>query len=205
MTGEYQQAQSGAASISTPQAVPVPFGTYRLSPVRERLRRAGDQLPVNWVGRKLNSVFRDLCILGRAAPYDVEVFQGEYARLHPTDNRCEKRTLCGTQFWDREERTYLRQMIADVAGDTEFVFVDAGANVGLYTLYTRSVARCHTVSAVATVAAALIMLIHYTAPICSICPLLSPPQHNEARLGGEFTSHQRLSGLARERSQRTQC
>ena len=141
MTGEYQQAQSGAASTTTPQAVPVPFGAYRLSPVRERLRRAGDQLPVNWVGRKLNSVFRDLCILGRAAPYDVEVFQGEYARLHPTDNRCEKRTLCGTQFWDREERTYLRQMIADVAGDTEFVFVDAGANVGLYTLYTRSVAR----------------------------------------------------------------
>jgi len=141
MTGDYQQAQSGAASTTTPQAVPVSFGTYRLSPVRERLRVAGNRLPANWVGRKLNSVFRDLCILGRAAPYDVEVFPDEYARLHPADNRCEKRTLCGTQFWDREERTYLQQMIADTAGDTEFVFVDAGANVGLYTLYTRSVAR----------------------------------------------------------------
>lgn len=141
MTGDFQQAQSDATSISAPQAVSAPFGTYRLSPVRERLRRAGNRLPVNWIGRKLNSVFRDLCILGRAAPYDVEVFQGEFARLHPTDNRCEKRALCGTQYWDRAERTYLQQMIAGTPGDTEFVFVDAGANVGLYTLFTRSIAQ----------------------------------------------------------------
>ncbi|PCI86451.1 MAG: hypothetical protein COB24_09820 [Hyphomicrobiales bacterium] len=30
-------------------------------------------------------------------------------------------------------------------------------------------------------------------------------KHNVVRLGGEFASNQRLSGLARERSERTQC
>ena len=34
---------------------------------------------------------------------------------------------------------------------------------------------------------------------------LSPPQRNVVDWGGEFTPDQRLSGLARERSERTQC
>jgi len=118
-----------------------PFGTYRLPAAMERLRAATTSLPQNWIGRRLSSAVRRLCILVRAGPFDVEVFPAEFARLHPRDNRCEKRALCGVQFWDYDERHFLRDMITHTKEGHRFVFIDAGANVGLYSLFARSVAR----------------------------------------------------------------
>ncbi|MEM9199339.1 MAG: FkbM family methyltransferase, partial [Pseudomonadota bacterium] len=69
-------------------------------------------------------------------PFDVALFGTQRARLHPHDNRCEKRVFAGAHLWDGAERRHLDAMIA--AGSGPFVFVDAGANVGLYTLSVRA-------------------------------------------------------------------
>ena len=139
MTTDDQKAQFDATPVAERQTVP--FGTYGLSSARESVRSFGDDLPLNWIGRKVNSALRDISIFGTDGPYDIEVFPAEYARLYPTGNRCEKRALCGAQFWDLEERKFLETKIRKTEQLKPFVFVDAGANVGLYSLFARSVAR----------------------------------------------------------------
>ncbi|SOH93245.1 methyltransferase, FkbM family [Monaibacterium marinum] len=112
-----------------------PFGTYAISPTLERLRLRAERAPRRWIA----SGIRRLIQRAQAEPYDVVVFGNQKARLHPADNRAEKRVLSGTQYWDLPERTRLAQAIAE-AGDT-FCFVDAGANVGMYTLSVRADAQ----------------------------------------------------------------
>lgn len=76
--------------------------------------------------------------LGAApGPFDIDIFNTQRARLHPHDNRCERRAIAGVKFWDGAERAALREAARD-SGDAGFVFVDAGANVGLYTLSVRA-------------------------------------------------------------------
>jgi FkbM family methyltransferase len=77
-------------------------------------------------------------LAGREDPIDVEPFQGQRARLHPRDNLSEKRVFGAVQFWDPVEREALSALIASGPSGQPFVFVDAGANVGLYTLFARS-------------------------------------------------------------------
>ena len=72
-------------------------------------------------------------------PYDVEVFGGQKCRLYPSDNWAERRVITGSQFFDLDERQSLANHMSQGSGD--YVFVDAGANVGLYTLWVRSVAQ----------------------------------------------------------------
>ncbi|MEL6335975.1 MAG: FkbM family methyltransferase, partial [Pseudomonadota bacterium] len=79
---------------------------------------------------------------GRPDPFDVEVWPGQWARLYPRDNLSEKRAFIAPQFWDAEERAALAGAILRhlSEGRGPFVFVDAGANAGLYSLAARSVA-----------------------------------------------------------------
>ncbi|WP_171230114.1 FkbM family methyltransferase [Ruegeria sp. HKCCA4008] len=72
-------------------------------------------------------------------PYDVEVFGGQKCRLYPSDNWAERRVITGSQFFDLDERQSLANHMSQGSGD--YAFVDAGANVGLYTLWVRSVAQ----------------------------------------------------------------
>lgn len=117
-----------------------PFGAMRPSPSQERVRTAGARLPANYWGRRLASL-----LLGAAGgrarrPYDVNLFDGAHARLHPFDNICEKRVYLTPQLWDLEERTALAAFIARTTS-RDFTFIDVGANVGLYTLFARAEAR----------------------------------------------------------------
>ena len=116
-------------SFETPNP---PFGTHAIPPALERLRLRAETLPRRWMA----SGIRRLIQRAQAEPYDVTVFGNQRARLHPSDNRAEKRVLSGTQFWDLPERTRLARAIAEAEG--AFRFVDAGANVGLYTLSVRA-------------------------------------------------------------------
>lgn len=68
-------------------------------------------------------------------PYDILVFETQRARLYPRDNRTEKKVFTAPQFWDVSERQALHDQIR---GSKKFVFVDAGANVGLYSLAVRA-------------------------------------------------------------------
>ena len=119
-------------SFETPNP---PFGTHAIPPALERLRLRAETLPRRWMA----SGIRRLIQRAQAEPYDVTVFGNQRARLHPSDNRAEKRVLSGTQFWDLPERTRLARAIAEAEG--AFRFVDAGANVGLYTLSVRADAQ----------------------------------------------------------------
>ncbi len=58
---------------------------------------------------------------------------GVQARLYPRTNRCEKRVFAGQHIWDSLERAALISALEAKRG-TAFVFLDIGANVGLYSL-----------------------------------------------------------------------
>lgn len=117
-----------------------PFGALRPSPAQERARAIGARLPSNYLGRRLASL-----LLGPAGgrtnrPYDVEIFGGAGARLHPFDNICEKRVYLTPQLWDGEERAALADLVANHSSPL-FSFVDIGANAGLYTLFVHGETR----------------------------------------------------------------
>lgn len=97
------------------------------------------------VGRQCVSVLKR--IAGATAPdgiYDVAVFGTEKARLRPFDNVCEHRVYAAEQFWDPEERGLIAEAVARHAAERPgepFVFVDVGANAGLYSLSVHAAAR----------------------------------------------------------------
>jgi len=122
-----------------------PFGEYRPTNFQEQMRAAARTLPDNYVGRKAASL-----LLGPAGgrtgrAFDVDIFGGARARLHPHDNICEKRVYLTPQHWDAEERRFLAEIIARHQ-EKEFVFTDIGANAGLYSLYSRSECRRNSLS-----------------------------------------------------------
>ena len=86
------------------------------------------------------SLARKRAIKGLSEPFDIEVEDGVRARLYPSTNRCEKRALCGVQIWDAAERAALRQAI-ETPSEDPFVFLDVGANVGLYSLFANAYAQ----------------------------------------------------------------
>ncbi|MEP3889187.1 MAG: FkbM family methyltransferase [Hellea sp.] len=117
-----------------------PFGTYALPPAREAWRKKAESYADTRVGRALISRARKKALNSEDGPFDVEVDSGVFARLYPGGNRCEKRAFAGVQVWDLPERLALKSAI-NVKTDAPFVFLDVGANVGLYSLYVNAYAR----------------------------------------------------------------
>jgi len=120
--------------MSNPDPVSAPYGAFALSALDENLRRIAMALPGNSLRRGAESIIRRILMSGGRNIADIEVFPGQHARVHLKDNRCEKRVFAGSRTWDREERATIRGVIAQSDKDRQFVFVDAGANAGLYTL-----------------------------------------------------------------------
>jgi FkbM family methyltransferase len=81
-----------------------------------------------------------------AAALDVERWRLRM-RLHPRDNGCEKNLLFTPQMYEPPEREELAREIAGVAGRA-FVFVDIGANVGLFSLFVAATARAARILAI---------------------------------------------------------
>lgn len=119
-----------------PGTLDPPFGTHALPRALESLRRIGGGFGTGGVARRVASLTRRLCMAGRPDPFDVEPFPGQRARLYPRDNLSEKRVFGAPQFWDGPERAALAEAARGTA--RPFHFVDAGANVGLYSLFVRS-------------------------------------------------------------------
>jgi FkbM family methyltransferase len=65
---------------------------------------------------------------------DLEIF-AQKARLYPSDNISERRAFAAPQFWDQQERALLGEAAQRDLG-RPFVFLDIGANAGLYSLST---------------------------------------------------------------------
>jgi FkbM family methyltransferase len=116
-----------------------PFGAFALPPARERMRTRATRYADTRTGRWAISACRKWAIRGLDEPFDVTVAPGVLARLYPAGNRCEKRALAGVQIWDADERHALKQAIE--SGSGPFVFLDVGANVGLYSLFVNAYAK----------------------------------------------------------------
>ncbi|PHQ66935.1 MAG: FkbM family methyltransferase [Robiginitomaculum sp.] len=109
------------------------FGHYALPAKREALRKRADKFASTRIGRLGISLYRKQAFKGLSGPFDVQVMLGVNARLYPRSNRCEKRAFAGVQIWDAEERAALAAAL-DASTIAPFIFLDVGANVGLYSL-----------------------------------------------------------------------
>jgi len=116
------------------------FGTFALPPERESWRQKAGGYKDSRLGRILISRARKKALAGETGPFDVEIEPGLKARLYPTVNRCEKRAFAGVDTWDAPERAALKTAIASDPA-SPFIFMDVGANVGLYSLYVHHYAR----------------------------------------------------------------
>lgn len=122
------------------RALNPPFGTYALPENREALRRKAEGYKNTRWGRTMISSLRKRALKGLNEPFDIEVAPGVNARLYPSQNRCEKRAIAGVQIWDAAERDWLKRTIQS-CGDDSFVFLDVGANVGLYSIFAAQFCR----------------------------------------------------------------
>lgn len=117
-----------------------PFGTYALSGAAAAARSIAGAAPVGFIGKQARSIAFRVADGKAKRPRDVEVFPGQKARLHPYDNICEKRVFIAPQLWDPVERGRIARAAAETP-HPDFIFLDVGANVGLYTLFARSAAQ----------------------------------------------------------------
>ncbi len=117
-----------------------PFGTYALPPDREAWRKKADGYKDSKIGRALISRARKKALAGEGGPFDIEIANGVKARLYPKGNRCEKRAFAGVQVWDQPERLALQKAIQSKR-EAPFIFLDVGANVGLYSIYAHAYAQ----------------------------------------------------------------
>jgi FkbM family methyltransferase len=111
-----------------------------------------NRVPDNWLGLRLAILLRRAVTMRLPYPdgaLDVERW-GVRLRLHPRDNGCEKNLLFTPQMYEPTELKVLAAEIAAARGaQRPFVFIDIGANVGLFSLF--AAARAGTASRILAV------------------------------------------------------
>jgi FkbM family methyltransferase len=106
------------------------------------------RLPDSWLGLRVAIALRRMVTmhLGEDGGLDV-VRWGLRMRLHPRRNGCEKNALFTPQMYEPAERVELAAQIekakaanqsANQGTGRAFVFIDVGANVGLFSLFVAS-------------------------------------------------------------------
>lgn len=104
------------------------FGTHAPLPFLGPLLAAAQAMPANWAGRRLALILRKVFLLLGPSPVDATV-DGIKMRFHTDDNVSERKFLFMPQFYDVAERQLIRDSLKPGG-----VFVDIGANAGIYTL-----------------------------------------------------------------------
>lgn len=114
------------------------YGALAPGPFDRTILALTCRLPDNWLGLRLAILLRRAVTMRLDYPagaLDVERW-GLRLRLHPRDNGCEKNLLFTPQMYEPIE---LRELAAEIARvkrqGRPFVFVDIGANVGLFSLF----------------------------------------------------------------------
>ncbi len=114
---------------------PLPYGAFCLSPLRGVFLRCAQNMPVSWLGKRLALLFRRLALYRRRnVPVDALV-DNFRMRVHTADNVSERKFLFLPQFFDVSERAYIATHLSPGG-----VFLDIGANAGIYTLAAARVA-----------------------------------------------------------------
>lgn len=120
-----------------------PYGTLAPGWLDKAVITATSRLPDNWLGLRLAIGLRRITtsrLRGRDRGLDVERW-GIRMRLHPCYNGCEKNLLFTPQMYETPERAELAAEIDKAKRlGRRFVFVDGGANVGLFSLFAASYA-----------------------------------------------------------------
>jgi FkbM family methyltransferase len=123
---------------------PPPYGAFAPGPLARAVIALTSRLPDNRVGLRLAILLRRAVTTRLAAgALDVERW-GLRLRLHPLDNGCEKTLLFTPQMYEPIELAALAAEIDRIAPLRPFVFVDIGANVGLFSLFVAAHARRQT-------------------------------------------------------------
>jgi len=130
---------TAAAPLGCGGPAGVAFGAFAPPRPVELLRRLSVSFPSNGIGRTAEKLVRRFFAPRGTRPVDVVMPSGLRLRLHPGDNNCERKILFGAQLWNRAERAALARALEGASAP--FVFVDLGANVGLYTLDVLANAR----------------------------------------------------------------
>jgi FkbM family methyltransferase len=104
------------------------YGHYALTTGEKRLLRLSQGRAYTWLGRRIALIARRLVLRGRRDPIDAEA-EGFRLRVHVGDNVSERKYLFMPQFCDPMERDYLARHLTPGG-----VFLDIGANAGIYTL-----------------------------------------------------------------------
>jgi FkbM family methyltransferase len=135
-------AFSAAQAKSLPMKLshdPRPYGAGTVGAMARAVIAFTRALPASWLGKRMSMPLRRPVINGLGGRgVDTEVW-GARARLYPADNSCEKDALFTPQIYDPLERGILAAAIDEkTASGSPFVFLDIGANVGLYSLFVAS-------------------------------------------------------------------
>ncbi len=112
---------------------PEPFGTYE--PTKEIAKKINwcHRLPANWLGKQMAQWLRKQVMTKAQLPLDL-TFDQVRLRCYLTDNVSERGFVFMPWRWDSTER----QVMID-ALPPEGVFIDIGANVGIYSAIAATV------------------------------------------------------------------
>ncbi len=123
-------------------AITEPYGARAPGRLDRTVIAATARLPNNWLGLRLAIGLRRIVTMRLAGDDGLDVERwGLRMRLHPRRNGCEKGALFTPQMYEAPERAELRAAIGQAkAAGRAFVFVDIGANVGLFSLFVASCA-----------------------------------------------------------------
>ena len=123
-----------------------PFGTRTPGWLDSKVIAATGRLPDNWLGLRLAIGLRRIVTMRLADDGGLDVVRwGVRMRLHPRRNGCEKNALFTPQMYEPAERAALFAEIDTArAAHRTFVFIDVGANVGLFSLMVASHAGPHS-------------------------------------------------------------
>jgi FkbM family methyltransferase len=123
---------------------PSPWGAHLPGAYDRAVLALTRAMPANWLGQRLAILFRRL-VMRRIGEGCIDtMLWGMRLRLYPRRNGCEKNALFTPQMYDTMERRVLAEAVGQCEG--EFVFVDIGANVGLYSLYLASCGQVRTLA-----------------------------------------------------------
>jgi FkbM family methyltransferase len=119
-----------------------PYGARYPGSIDRAVIAVTRRLPNNWAGLRAAIGLRRIVTMRMASNDGMDVERwGLRMRLHPRDNGCEKGALFTPQMYEVLERMELAAEVDKaVAAGRTFVFVDVGANVGLFSLYVASYA-----------------------------------------------------------------